>query len=224
MTCFKGQVGRRTDIFFQDRCSPGRGYISWQWVGSTSRVSQGHCDPFVRGSCETSMGSIVYRGNTHRWEAACAGESIHNDVMRDVVARRSFIPTGIERDVVVNAALDIRGFTRCVARHSCACTALADPPYRSQLPHALHAPSLHNRSGGATPTTGFHALLTMALACKSVRLYGFAGSANLDGHGISASHGIAQEHLLLDRLVAHTLRMPASLRDAWATADVTVIC
>ena len=77
---------------------------------------------------------------------------------------------------------------------------------------------------GTKPTSGFQAIVAMGLACKSVRLYGFAGTTSLDGHAMAADHGIAQEHVLLDQLRAHTLDMPASLQEFWPTANVTVVC
>ena len=45
----------------------------------------------------------------------------------------------------------------------------------------------------------------MAFACDTVTLYGFSGTATLDGHAISKSHGLELEHAALDALISHTL-------------------
>ena len=77
------------------------------------------------------------------------------------------------------------------------------------------------------PTTGFHAVVLFSLACKSVRLYGFAGSSTVDGHKMSADHGIEKEHRLLTRLEAKTLNaseMNYALRMWWPYTNLTVVC
>ena len=93
---------------------------------------------------------------------------------------------------------------------------------------------LRNFAGGNNghkPTTGFHAVITFALACRSLRLYGFAGETSLDGHEIMASHGIQEEHDVLNQLLdparAVTLNEMArndEFRGAWAAANVSLVC
>jgi hypothetical protein len=175
-------------MLFLDRCEPHSTTVHWKHVGG----SAGECDSSVPGACP--MRSVVYRGNTRRWEPGCSGETMRNDGPRELAAA-SQIPWGTETDVVTNAALDLRGFTD------------------------------HDRS--ETPTTGFHAVIAMALACRSVRLYGFAGDTSLDGHLMDAKHGIAREHALLRQLSDKTLpaaQMPTVLRGVWPATNVTIIC
>ena len=57
------------------------------------------------------------------------------------------------------------------------------------------------------PTTGFHAVATMAFVCEQVDLYGFSGSATVDGHGISEDHQLEREHAVLRALIEHALPM-----------------
>ena len=74
--------------------------------------------------------------------------------------------------------------------------------FASELVHHVR------RSDGAypgKPTTGFHAVATMALACGEVELYGFSGSTTIDGHVMTADHNIEAEHGALRRLIEHTL-------------------
>jgi len=69
------------------------------------------------------------------------------------------------------------------------------------------------REGGpfcCDPTTGAHAVLTMALACETVVLYGFAGIGTIDGHHETLGtdhdgHGVNAEHRLYHALQAHKL-------------------
>jgi hypothetical protein len=81
---------------------------------------------------------------------------------------------------------------------------------------------------GETATTGFHATVSMALACRSVHLYGFQGSTTFDGHAMDASHGIEREHVLLRELAAHApltgVQMPHVLRDVWPAANLAIVC
>ena len=79
--------------------------------------------------------------------------------------------------------------------------------------------------GSDKPTTGFQAVISLALECKSVRLYGFAGTTSLDGHEMSADHGIEREHVLLRQLSEHTYDlMPLAIRAAWPATNVSVVC
>lgn len=77
------------------------------------------------------------------------------------------------------------------------------------------------------PTTGLHAVVMMAFACATVRLYGFAGSTTLDGHPMHVSHNIDAEHALLAFLASADVdELPASseFRAAWRNTDVRVVC
>lgn len=83
--------------------------------------------------------------------------------------------------------------------------------------------------GSNKPTTGLHALVAVGLLCSHVRLYGFAGTRTVDGHGESGDHDIAAEHALLAELVAkgdrlELLAMSTKFRQAWAETNVTVVC
>lgn len=89
----------------------------------------------------------------------------------------------------------------------------------------------HGGNNGHKPTTGFHAVVTFALACKSLRLYGFGGTTSLDGHHIMESHGIREEHTLLSNLLNQTvwptldeMMSNAELLRAWAAVNVTNVC
>lgn len=78
--------------------------------------------------------------------------------------------------------------------------------------------------GWNKPSTGFHGVIMFALACRNVRLYGFAGTTTVDGHDEDVSHDIAAEHRLLDQLVSHTANLPPILRGAWQRTNVTIVC
>ena len=103
---------------------------------------------------------------------------------------------GVETDLLLEAVFDLRGF---------------------------QAPSTNK------PTTGLHALVAVALLCSHVRLYGFAGTLTVDGHEEDGFHNIEAEHALLAELAAKgdrldRLAIPATLRQAWAGTNVTVVC
>eukprot|EP00966_Prymnesium_polylepis_P045675 1057492-Prymnesium_polylepis.1 len=79
------------------------------------------------------------------------------------------------------------------------------------------------------PSTGFHAVVTMALTCASVDLYGFSGTTTIDGHGVTdgppgyVGHGIEKEHELLHRMIDHSLPAsdyPEATRSSWALTNV----
>jgi len=77
------------------------------------------------------------------------------------------------------------------------------------------------------PTTGLHAVVMMAFACSTVRLYGFAGSATLDGHPMHVSHNIDAEHALLAILATvevDGLSASSEFRAAWRNTDFRVVC
>jgi len=72
----------------------------------------------------------------------------------------------------------------------------------------LFAPLYHNYLLVWTrkrPTNGFHALLTFAPLCSSLRLYGYDGLGTADGHVIGRSHDLETEHLMLKQMVAGQL-------------------
>ena len=151
--------------------------------------------PLRSDSSSCPFSTLILRGNDARWEYGCSGEIHHNDPIRDAAAR-SAVHLGVETDLLLEAVYDLRSF---------------------------HPP------GANKPTTGLHALVAMGLLCSHVRLYGFAGTATVDGHEESADHDIAAEHALLTKLVAkgdrlESLAMSATFRQAWAEANVTVIC
>jgi len=81
------------------------------------------------------------------------------------------------------------------------------------------------------PSTGFHAVVTMALTCASVDLYGFSGTTTIDGHGVTdgppgyVGHGIEKEHELLHRMIDHSLPAsdyPEATRSSWALTNVVL--
>eukprot|EP00966_Prymnesium_polylepis_P075021 1740378-Prymnesium_polylepis.1 len=78
------------------------------------------------------------------------------------------------------------------------------------------------------PSTGFHAVLTMALECNHLDLYGFSGSTTIDGHGGEGGylgHEIEKEHLALYRMIDHTLAAgdyTDALRDRWTSTNLTL--
>eukprot|EP00928_Gymnodinium_smaydae_P092585 TRINITY_DN76485_c0_g1_i1.p1 TRINITY_DN76485_c0_g1~~TRINITY_DN76485_c0_g1_i1.p1 ORF type:complete len:363 (+),score=37.79 TRINITY_DN76485_c0_g1_i1:84-1172(+) len=71
------------------------------------------------------------------------------------------------------------------------------------------------------PTNGLQALLTFAPLCESLSLFGFAGNASADGHGMGGFHDFDGEHLLLARLAAGTLRDDEWLLDHEAPTGVS---
>ena len=74
------------------------------------------------------------------------------------------------------------------------------------------------------PTTGFHAVLTMAFMCGTVELYGFSGTSTINNHhGGNVGHGIEQEHALLRALANRTVPdqyMPDELRTLWSDTHI----
>lgn len=51
------------------------------------------------------------------------------------------------------------------------------------------------------PSTGFHAMLTMAMHCKRLTVYGFDGDSSYDGHCITPEHRLDIEHMIMQQLV-----------------------
>lgn len=52
-------------------------------------------------------------------------------------------------------------------------------------------------SGLYDTSTGFHAVLTMALQCRKLTAFGFDGVGTYDGHAITTEHALTLEHSLL---------------------------
>ena len=139
--------------------------------------------------------TLILRGNDARWEPGCIGETQQHAFIRDAAAITA-VHIGVETDLLLEAVFDLRGF---------------------------QAPSTNK------PTTGLHALVAVALLCSHVRLYGFAGTLTVDGHEEDGFHNIEAEHALLAELAAkgdrlERLAIPATLRQAWAGTNVTVVC
>ena len=81
-------------------------------------------------------------------------------------------------------------------------------------------PPAHNK-----PTTGFHAALTFAFECRSVRLYGFEGAMTSDGHMLNlADHNVLTEHKLLARLSNRSLHVPIGNRSRLASGASGCAC
>ena len=95
-----------------------------------------------------------------------------------------------------------RGDPGCVLR--CTAPGLNCAAVPAALVHAAH--QLRGlRSNGMRPaqelTAGLLAFLTLAPLCTAVRLYGFGGSGNIDGHLLNEQlHSYAAEHALLYNL------------------------
>ena len=192
-------LGHRTDAYFKDQCSmwgtADDGNIHVTYNGGAAETCNLRTVPLRSDSSSCPFTTLILRGNDARWEDGCSGEHQHNDPIRDAAAR-SAVHLGVETDLLLEAVFDLRSF---------------------------HPP------GTNKPTTGLHALVAMGLLCSRVRLYGFAGTATVDGHEESGDHDIAAEHALLAELVAkgdrlEILAMSATFRQAWADANVTVIC
>jgi len=80
---------------------------------------------------------------------------------------------------------------------------------------------------GYKPTTGFHAVATMAMLCQSVALYGFTGSDTYDGHIESDQHGIELEHRWLQGLANHSIREEDFPSEdyflAWEMTNISIV-
>ena len=95
-----------------------------------------------------------------------------------------------------NTIIDSTGGSRVnVGMSACSMSELVHYVRRKGTPYA------------GKPTTGFHAVATMAFVCEQVDLYGFSGSATVDGHRISEDHQIEREHAVLRTLIEHALPM-----------------
>ena len=97
------QIGRRTDIYFVDRCFVDSAFFGYNLVGG----GQDECNTNVVGDCP--FRAIVLKGNTRTYEYMCAGETHNNDKLRHE-AGGSVIPYGIVRDEITDAVLELRGF------------------------------------------------------------------------------------------------------------------
>jgi hypothetical protein len=76
------------------------------------------------------------------------------------------------------------------------------------------------------PSTGLHAVATMAMLCQSVALYGFTGSDNNDGHS-EEGHNIEGEHRLLEGLANHSIRKEDFPSEeyfiAWEMTNISIV-
>ena len=137
--------------------------------GASSSREFSACKPRDGINHVCPFSAIIFKGETARMgEDGCVGETHEADGLRRK-ASRSHVAVGIMADALINGVLDIRGFR---------------PP---------------NDDDGAAnkPTTGFYALVMLALSCKSLRLYGFSGSTSADEHVITGDHNINGEHQLI---------------------------
>ena len=90
----------------------------------------------------------------------------------------------------------------------------------SRLVHNWRGP---NSPYCCDPSTGLHAVATMALTCQHLGLYGFHGTTAVDAHIVG--HDIETEHTLLrkivDKTVPHNL-FPSDLTyDMWMATSVS---
>ena len=70
------------------------------------------------------------------------------------------------------------------------------------------------------PSTGFHAVVTMALRCDALTAIGFDGDGETyDGHTVTREHTLAVEHMLLRLLQRGTV---AGLPHGWSKAKLRV--
>lgn len=74
-------------------------------------------------------------------------------------------------------------------------------PFGYQKDIVNHAAFLFRELQGKVPTNGFHAFLTFAPICSSLRLYGFSGGLSYDGHEMGVRHGVNAEHAIIDRII-----------------------
>jgi len=185
-------IGRRTDILVLNGCTAmsRNGGVWWTLVGG----GRGGCNLHNRSDLKNCGFRAYVQHNNQRWEESCAGEH-QNDLRK--AAKHSWLPVGIESDVLHNAVFDMRGL----------------PPNR--------------KKPTKKPTTGLVAVVMAALSCASLRIYGFAGSKTVDGHVIDRAHDIYAEHALLARLAAHdidSLAMSDELKQSWRRTNMSVIC
>ncbi|KAL1520707.1 hypothetical protein AB1Y20_022276 [Prymnesium parvum] len=191
------KLGRRTDIFFQDSCDHNSDDFEFRHVGGDWES----CRPPEK-SCP--FGSIVYRGNTASSEPLCTGETQNGEALRRKAAS-SIIAVGIEADIVVDSVLQFREL---------------------RVEGGGGDSSDGDDANDNEPTTGLHAVVLFGLACKSVDLYAFGGDGTIDGHTISADHGLAMEHELLSSLSNHRpiANMPSLVQHLWDKSNIRVIC
>ena len=68
-------------------------------------------------------------------------------------------------------------------------------------------------------STGFHAVLTMAMHCASLTVFGFDGNATYDSHEITAEHLLGVEHRIIHALTrGPLLGLPSGWRGSRLTA------
>jgi hypothetical protein len=94
----------------------------------------------------------------------------------------------------------------------------------TNLVHHLRRPGLPDEG---KPTTGFHAVVTMALLCSSVELYGFTGTDTYDGRTEGVVHNIEGEHRVLQRLLSKSIPQSEFPDEttfrAWETTNVSLV-
>eukprot|EP00747_Dinoflagellata_sp_TGD_P189023 gnl/TRDRNA2_/TRDRNA2_48852_c0_seq1.p1 gnl/TRDRNA2_/TRDRNA2_48852_c0~~gnl/TRDRNA2_/TRDRNA2_48852_c0_seq1.p1 ORF type:complete len:276 (+),score=32.73 gnl/TRDRNA2_/TRDRNA2_48852_c0_seq1:68-895(+) len=104
---------------------------------------------------------------------------------------------------------------------------------KSRIPWGVEtdavAEAVFNMAAPGKASSGLHAVISMALECKSVRLYGFAGLGTVDGHLITPDHNTEHEHKLIDMLerMGSKALPPTPLgvaQDGWPAMNVTVVC
>jgi len=175
-------MGHRTDIFFTTLCTVSR--PDWDNVEVEKRPVNDEDDDMDE-TCVLDDGRHRCNQGGHPFRAVVFRAPQDNgwcpddaeDMVQDA-ARETSLPLGMSKDFISQAAHYLRRDD-------------------DDAPHA----DLYR----GKPTTGLHAMLTMALACQSLTLYGFSGSATADGHRMSEDHGIEREHALLHALVDHSL-------------------
>lgn len=92
-------------------------------------------------------------------------------------------------------------------------------PFGYQKDIVNHVAFLFRALHGKVPTNGFHAFLTFAPICSSLRLYGFSGDVSYDGHQMGIRHAVNIEHDIIGRIIhgdktvyrfAHHYKVPAN--------------
>ena len=184
-------MGSRTDILFT---TPNAYNSHWDCSAS---------EPFRPNS--NCMLDVEYM---HAGEdKCCSGDPCHYDVcsVRGVLFKNEggedACPTHIRRDLerTSSGSLISLGVAASFTGDLAVYFRRTGSPY-----HGTPRPGTVEHPGD--PSTGLHAVITMAFACDIVTLYGFRGDATIDGHhGGYAGHSIAAEHVLLQDLANHTV-------------------
>ena len=83
------------------------------------------------------------------------------------------------------------------------CNAPPGPACGEMAPDVRHAVQRFPAIGSHLPSAGFESFWTMAPLCNSIRLYGFGGGANADGHFMNQrTHNYSAEHRVLFQVVS----------------------